>query len=282
MRHMTMVQVGSARVAVLNAGDLRLDLAEELALPEALWRPQYADLFEQSSTCPTLSIYIEHDDARVLVDINDYRSTVTPDSRFALAGYVPPAPIPAQLASLGVQPEDINHVVITHTHWDHYAGTTSPAESGYAPTFPRARYYLGVADWRDAELQMALRDQTSLQARTLGVLWDRGLLHLVEGWEQIAEGIDILPAPGESPGHQIVQVQSQGETLYVIGDLFDHVIEIEHPDWMATWADSETMRATRHWLLQEALATHALLIAAHIAAPGYIERSGNGLRWSDA
>ncbi len=42
-------------------------------------------------------------------------------------------------------------------------------------------------------MQTALQDQTSLEARTLGVLQARGMLHLVEGPLQIAEGIDIRP-----------------------------------------------------------------------------------------
>lgn len=283
MQDVKTMRVGAARVTILNAGDLRLHLAEEMAVPEVAWRPQYAELFERPSVCPSLSVYIEHQDVRALVDANDYRATVTPDSPYALAGgYTPPPPLPAQLASLGARPEDITHLVVTHAHWDHYAGATSPADGGYAPTFPQAACFLGAADWRDAELQAALQDSTSLESRTLGVLRERGALQLVEERQRIAEGIEILPAPGETPGHQIVRVQSEGETLYVVGDLFHHAVEVEHPDWMVTWADAETMLATRRWLLRDALAERALVIAAHITSPGRIERAGDGLRWRDA
>lgn len=285
MRNMRTMRVGAAQVTMLNAGDMRLRLAEEMAVDESVWRPQYTELFDQSGVCPSLSVYIEYQGVKALVDANDYRATMTPDSSYALDGYTPPPAIPAQLASLGIQPEDITHMVITHAHWDHYAGATTPTDSGYAPTYPRARYYLGAADWMDAEVQTALQDQTSLEARTLGVLQERGALHLVEAREPIADGINILPAPGETPGHQIVRIHSEGETLYVVGDLFHHAIEVEHPDWMVTWADAESMRATRRWLMRDALAERALLIAAHIAAPGRIERAGDdldGLRWSDA
>ena len=72
--------------------------------------------------------------------------------------------------------------------------TTPSAAGGYTPTFPQARYCLGAADWADADLQTALQDATSLEARTLGALHEQGKLHLVEGREQIAEGIEILPA----------------------------------------------------------------------------------------
>jgi hypothetical protein len=42
------------------------------------------------------------------------------------------------------------------------------------------------------------------------------------------------------------------------------------------------MRTTRRWLLDQALAENALLIAAHIAAPGRIRQTGSGLQWVDA
>jgi len=283
MQDMTTVRVGDARVTLINAGDMRLILAQELEVPEEMWRPNYADLFERPDVCPSLSVYIEHQGARVLVDANDYRATMEPDSQYALPDYTPPPAIPDQLVSLGVQPDDITHMVITHAHWDHFAGTTSPTDGGYAPTYPQARYYLGAGDWTEAEMQTALQDPTSLEARTLGMLHERSMLHLVEGPMRIAEGIDILPAPGETTGHQVVRVLSAGETLYILGDAFHHPIEVEHPDWMVGWADADVMLATRRWLLQDALDQHALLTAAHIATLGRITRANDGsFRWGEA
>lgn len=275
------LQIGDARVTALNAGSLRLLLSAEMAVPEAVWRPTYADLFERPGVCPSLSVYVEASGARVLVDIGDYRATVTPDSEYALADYTPPPPIAEQLASLGVTREDIAHVVITHSHWDHYAGVTTVGPDGPAPTFPHATYHLGAADWADAEMQTALRDPDSLEARTLGVLHAQGRLRLVAGREDIADGIEILPAPGETPGHQVVRVQSSGETLYIVGDLFHHSVELEHPDWMVTWADPATMLATRQWLMRDAQAERATIIAAHLFGAGRIAATdGGGTRWS--
>jgi glyoxylase-like metal-dependent hydrolase (beta-lactamase superfamily II) len=283
MADMTTLRVGAARVTILNAGDLRLKLKDEMSVPEAEWRPQYADLFDQPGDFPSQSIYVEHQGAKVLIDVNDYQATVPPDDPSAIPGYTPPPPIPTQLAGLGVWPQDIAHVVITHAHWDHFAGTTSPASSGgYEPTFPAATYYLGAADWLEPEMQVALGKMTSLEGRTLRVLRERGVLQLLDRSKQLAPGIDILPAPGETKGHQIVRVHSEGETAYMVGDLFHHVVEVEHPDWMVIWADAETMRTTRRWLLDRALAENALLIAAHIAAPGRIRQGNSGLRWVDA
>jgi glyoxylase-like metal-dependent hydrolase (beta-lactamase superfamily II) len=281
MQDLRTIRVGSARVSILNAGDMRLRLAEEMAVPESEWRPQYADTFDQPALFPSLSICVQDGDVKVLVDANDYRATVGPDNPYAIPGYTPPPPIPDQLAELGVKSGDITHVVITHAHWDHFAGTTSPASSGHEPTFPRARYYLGAADWEDAEMQTALADESSLEARTLGTLHRCGALRLVEQRQPISTAIEIIPAPGETKGHQIVRVHSGDETLYIVGDLFHHAVEVEHPEWMVTWADAESMLETRRWLLEDALAENAYVVAAHIATLGRIERTDQGLRWSE-
>lgn len=279
MEDLSSIRVGAARVTVLNAGDLALRLADELAVPEEQWRPRYAELFERRQTCPSLSVLIQHAGAVVLVDANDYRATVGPDSPFRLPGYTPPPDLPTQLARLGVQTEDVRHVVITHGHWDHFAGVTRPADEGYVPTYPQARYYLGAADWSDAETQAGSSDPASLEGRTLGLLHAHGLLELVSEPCDLAEGIAVLPAPGETPGHQIVRVQSEGETLYVLGDLFHHQVEVEHPDWMVTWADAGAMLATRQRLMERARAENALLVAAHISSVGRLEPSGADMRW---
>lgn len=281
MQENVTLQIGEARVTALNAGNLRLLLSAEMAVPEAVWRPAYADLFERPGVCPSLSVVVELAGARVLVDIGDYRATVTPDSEYALADYTPPPPIPEQLASLGVQREDITHVVITHSHWDHYAGVTTASPAGPAPTFPRASVFLGAADWADAEMQAALGDPEALETRTLGALHARGALRLVEGREPIADGIQIVPAPGETPGHQVVRIHSNGETLYIVGDLFHHSVELEHPEWMVTWADPTTMLASRQWLMRDAQAERATIIAAHIFGAGRIETGvGGETRWA--
>lgn len=281
MENVRSIRVGAARVTVINAGDLALRLADELAVPEEQWRPRYADLFERPQTCPSLSVLIQHAGATVLIDANDYRATIGPDSPFRLPDYTPPPDIPAQLAHLGVQTADVQHVIITHAHWDHFAGVTHPAGEGYVPVYPQAHYYLGAADWADAEMQAGVSDPASLEGRTLGLLHARGLLELVAEPREIAAGVAALPAPGETPGHLIVRVRSEGETLYVLGDLFHHQVEVEHPDWMVTWADAPAMLATRRTLMERALAENALLVAAHIASVGRLESSGDGARWQN-
>ncbi|HKB47961.1 MAG TPA: hypothetical protein VKC57_09710, partial [Ktedonobacterales bacterium] len=132
------------------------------------------------------------------------------------------------------------------------------------------------------DTQEGLRDPESLEGRTLGVLDRAGLLELVAGDRDLGNGLAIVAAPGETPGHQILRVRSGDAVLYCVGDLFHHAVEAEHPEWMVTWADAATMLATRRKVITQALAERARLVAAHIRGVGRLEAAGAGVRWVTA
>src|SRR5579859_5146578 len=271
-----------ATISVINVGDLILKLAEEMNVPESEWRPRYASLFEQAALFPSQCIHIALPGASILVDPSNYSAFAPPGSPYLPPNYQPPPGMISQLLERNVRPTDITHLVITHAHFDHYAGVTTEQDGHYVPSFPNARCFLGKADWEHPDTQEALQDINSRDSRTLGVLRRQGLLELVEKDLDLAPGVRIIAAPGESPGHQLVRVQSQGQTLYCLGDLYHHTVEVEQPAWMSAWADVDTNLASRHALAQAALAENALLIAAHIPTIGRLERTPAGVRWTEA
>jgi glyoxylase-like metal-dependent hydrolase (beta-lactamase superfamily II) len=274
------IVLGSSVVTPLNMGDVYLKLSQIMNVPESEWRPQYADLFEQPALFPSQCIHIAFPDASVLVDANDFARSTPPSSPYAPpAGYQPPPDLFVQLFERGIRPEDITHLLITHAHFDHYAGVTRELDGQFVPSFPNARCFLGKADWDYPETQEALRDPASEDSRTFGVLQQAGLLELVEGDREITPSVKLIAAPGESPGHQIVRISSQGQVLYCLGDLYHHPLEVEHPSWMSAWDDVTTNVASRSALVEAALAENALLIATHISGIGRLERTATGARW---
>lgn len=279
MQHDTLT-LGAARVTLINLGDLRLTLSEIMPVPEEQWRPHYAGIFDQPLSFPSQCLHVALADASILVDANNFALSTPADSPYAPpVGYQPPPDLLTQLRECGIAPEEITHVVITHAHHDHYVGITHRRDGEMVPSFPRARYWLGKPDWVHADMQAALRDATSVESQTLGVIQQAGLLELVEGHLELTPSVRILAAPGESPGHQIVRVASEGQVLYCLGDLYHHPLEVEHPAWMAEWDDAPSTIASRQALAEAALAEHALLMAAHIPGFGRLERSATGFRW---
>ncbi len=276
--NMRALRLGAAEVAIVNVGELRGDVVEWMGRPAEHWPPEYAADARGPFSVPVNCVHIALGDASVLVDASLH--DIAPASPFALPGYRPPAPLLDCLAQRHVQPAEVTAVVLTHSHNDHINGATALREGRIEPLFPRARYYLGRGDWEQPELQVALRDPDSLASRTLGVLWERGLLELVDGDRELAPGLRIIVAPGETPGHLIVRLHSDGHTLYCLGDLYHHCVEVGRPDWSVTWADPATMPRSKAALVEAALRDDALLVATHIRSIGRLRRSSGGVTWA--
>jgi len=273
------ISVGFATVTVMNVGNVILTLSEIMNVSEGEWRPRYAADFEQPFVFPSQCIHIALPGASVLVDANDYAVSTPPGSAYAPPNYQPPPGLIAQLLEQDIRPEDITHLVITHAHFDHYAGVTTRRNGQAVPCFPHARCYLGKADWANPETQEALQNPDSEESRTFGVLHQLGLLELVDGDRELVPGVQIIAAPGESDGHQIVRMRSGDQTLYCLGDLYHHPVEVAQPSWMAQWANTDANLASRHSLAEAALAENALLIATHIPTIGRLARSEMGVTW---
>ncbi len=272
------LQVGSARVTVLNVGDLGVTPAEWFTKQKHEWAARHGDALERHTQVPVYCAHIAVGDLSLVVDAGRYDAP--PDSEYFLPGYHPPPDPLIRLAQMGVRAQDVTHVVITHGHGDHYNGVTVERDGAHAPSFPNARHYLGRADWERAETQAALQDPTSAVSCTLGVLHKTGLLELVNGDRDLGHGVRIIATPGETPGHQALRVTSEGQTLYCVGDLFHHPMEVENPAWMVDWADAESNLLSRQALIENALAEDALLVVTHIREIGRLQRTPEGVAWA--
>lgn len=272
------IGLGDATISIINVGDMMVDMAQEITAPESEWRPLYGAGFAGSLPYPSQCVHIALPHASILVDAGDYAQAIALDASYLPPDYTPPPGLVEQLESRGIRPEDITHLIITHAHFDHYAGTTVEQHGSYVPRFPNARVFLGRADWDYPETQDALQDPDSLDSRTFGVLHKQGFLELVEGDFDVIPEVRIIAAPGESPGHQIVRVHSQGQTFYCLGDLFHHPAEVEHPAWMVKWADASANLSSRQALIKAALQEKALLLAAHMLV-GRVEGKFEQPRW---
>ena len=267
-------QLGAATVTIVDVGELLYRLADWLIVPAS----ERTDELTRPLRFPTQCVHIRSPGASTLVDAGAY--LVAPDSPHAVPGYQPPPGLGEALAAAGIAPESIDQVIITHGHHDHINGLTRERDGQPAPCFPNARHYFGRADWDQA--QAALQNPGSVESRTLGALHRAGLLELTEGRRDLGGGVAIIAAPGESPGHQIVRVDLEGRVLYCVGDIYHHPLEIEHPDWVAQWAEPAASRASRRALAEAALAEEALLVATHIAGVGRLRRAGGGCAWEPA
>jgi glyoxylase-like metal-dependent hydrolase (beta-lactamase superfamily II) len=274
-------RLGGLTVTAINDG--AVDLPVALTVPEKVWRQEIDADADSKVPVDIHVLLVETGNATILIDAGLDEPGSNWDQRFLTEwpGSRRTPGVIAGLASAGVKPEDVTHVLVTHTHFDHVVGLAAERDGRLIPRYPNARVILGRADWENAPNEHLEPEQ---QAR-IGAVAEAGLLELLDDEREIHPAVTMIPAAGESPGHSIIRISSNRDTLYAVGDLFHFAAEVEHPAWMVPWADSRQMSASRRKLLDNAVSTEALVVFSHANFPpwGRIARNeGGGYRWQRA
>jgi glyoxylase-like metal-dependent hydrolase (beta-lactamase superfamily II) len=165
-------------------------------------------------------MFVRIGDARVLIDPNSF--SVPGDDIYPTVTLVPGPPIEEALALLGVTPEEITHVAITHGHGDHYTGVSRNG----AARFPNAETTFPARDWQAFAVENR-GGHVAHMIRHLGPPIRAGRLRLLEGDHELCPGVTLLDGPGESPGHQMARIQTPVGRVYYIGDIAHWPHELE-------------------------------------------------------
>lgn len=189
------------------------------------------------------------------------------------------------LRAAGIEPEEIDTVVITHAHPDHVGGAIDQAGQ---PTFPKARYVLCKDEWEFwtsepdlSPLPVAdyIRDLILSCARNvLPAIRDQ--VDVIDAEAEIVPGIQAMAAPGHTPGHMAVVVSSGGEELICPADAAIHPLHLEQPSWYAAVDLLPGQGLTsRRRVLERAAANRSLVHAFHFPWPGLGHVVAKGTAW---
>ncbi len=194
--------------------------------------------------------------------------------------------LPDLLEAVGIAPEDIDAIVITHAHPDHVWGLIDEFEE--APRFPNAHYYINAVEydfWNSADiltkLPLRLHSFALGAQRNLKPVADR--ITFINPGEEFITGLQAVDSPGHTPGHLSFVVTSNNETLLVTGDALTHFIaSLQHPQWQpATDLDGNVAVTSRQKLIDMAATERLRVIGYHFPFPGVgnIGREHNTYRW---
>lgn len=158
------------------------------------------------------------------------------------------------LAALGVAPEDITDVIFSHLHIDHVGWAVSDERA----TFANATYRCSEADWhhfmehtKDQHDQFGPSEGVAVNTyEHLKSVQDRFEVHSGSG--TLLPGIDVMSAPGHTPGSSIVVFSSGEERAMLLGDVVHCPVQLVEDDWAGLVdVDPVMARRTRNALARE-------------------------------
>ncbi len=212
--------IGRATVHLLNDGFWWDDGGAMFGVvPRTLWEREHPadhhNRIHMSLACPLIMA-----DAEVILVDAGIGDRLSPKE----AGIYRPersAGIIGQLAALGLVPEDVTMVVLSHLHFDHCGGIVrrGPTDALRA-TFPRARHVV-----QGRELRVALSPPNARLAAAYGHLREcvdplaGHAVERIDGATSLTPSVRTVVTGGHTPTHQCVVVESDGAGLVHLADL---------------------------------------------------------------
>lgn len=122
------------------------------------------------------------------------------------------------LRAIGVAPDDVTDVILTHLHFDHGGGAVRRTAEGWETAFPRARYHVQKAHW-EAASRPNRKEAASFRRHDVDALEASGQLQLLMPTSIPAPGLELVVVDGHTSGQQLVLVRDTSNALLYAADL---------------------------------------------------------------
>jgi len=175
------------------------------------------------------------------------------------------------LARRGVSPDDVTDVVFTHLHLDHVGWASHDGEA----VFSNATYRCDQADW-----DHFMVEHRGEEFELLAPLASRFATWDTSG--PLLAGLDVLDAPGHTPGSAIIVVSSNDERAMLLGDVVHCAVELLDPEWEGLGdVDPQLAKRTRDAVARELEASSTPAVGGHFRdlTMGRLLRASGRRRW---
>jgi len=211
------MKIGKISVDFVNAGSMKMDGGSAFgAMPKVLW--SRSQEFDEKNRVKFVfrNLLITDGTKKILVDtgignkLTEKQKMIFGASQFELID---------SLQKIGVSPEEIDYLILTHLHFDHAGGIVSNGVEGRTLTFPNALHIIQKKEWEIAKNPDGLNRAAYNFSEDLSHLENFGKIKFIQGDQKISDSVEVIFSAGHTVGHQMVFVKNSGVSLYYPGDI---------------------------------------------------------------
>ena len=252
------MKIGAFTISEVIFGHFRLDGGCMFgSVPKNLWSKSISGDAENCIHLACRSLLIDTGDRRFLVDVG--MGEKWSDKQRQIYGI---ASTPKE--SWGFDPKSVTDVILTHLHFDHAGGITSPtSDGGVELSFPEATIHLQKANWEHAN-NPTLKDRASYLPENVKPL-SKAKLSLYEGTSEIVPGLIVHRVDGHTKGQQWIEITDGTNKLFFATDLIPTAHHVPLAYHMGYDVCAETLLAEKQSFLERARTENALLCFQHDA-----------------
>jgi len=252
------MKIGAFTISEVIFGHFRLDGGCMFgSVPKNLWSKSISGDAENCIHLACRSLVIDTGDRRFLVDVG--MGEKWSDKQRQIYGI---ANTPKE--SWGFDPKSVTDVILTHLHFDHAGGITSPtSDGGVELSFPEATIHLQKANWEHAN-NPTLKDRASYLPENVKPL-SKAKLSLYEGPSEIVPGLIVHRVDGHTKGQQWIEITDGTNKLFFATDLIPTAHHVPLAYHMGYDVCAETLLAEKQSFLERARTENALLCFQHDA-----------------
>ena len=270
-------KIGSFEATVVSDGPLPIGPASRTfrGLPEAELNKMLADNFlpADNVVLDQNALVVNTGDKLILIDTG-MLSVQRPNTKTGR--------LLVSLKEAGINPADIDAIVLTHPHIDHSGGIMSP--DGKTRNFPNAQIYTSEGDfnfWTD-EKRFGTPAEGSARTAIKNLLPNKDRLVFFKDGQEVLPGITAMRTPGHTIEHTVFMISSGGKTICNIGDVAHHPILFQNPRIEVGFDTDPKMGVASRIKLFETLAAQRIpLLVFHMAWPGIgnLAKHGDGFQY---
>ncbi|GGK20238.1 putative quorum-quenching lactonase YtnP [Caldalkalibacillus thermarum] len=230
---MEQLKLGKLTLTWLDGGVTHLDGGAMFGVvPKPLWSRKYPCNDNNQIELRTDPILVQTAGLNLLIESGIGYNKLTEKQKRNF-GVTQESRLEASLAELGLKPEDIDYVLLTHLHFDHACGLTKWEGDKLVPAFPNAKHIVSQVEW-DEMRQPNIRSQNTYWK----INWEavHGLVVPFQGEMKVTEGITMVHTGGHSAGHAVILYESEGEKGIHFGDLMPTHAH-QNPLWVMAYDD---------------------------------------------